>query len=307
MRTMIFTLHYLNSTLNNRYGDSDVLNDKIEIKMQISESWIDLNTINAKLYVKVWQPERFKSDIPIILLHDSLGSVQLWRDFPEELAKVTEQKVIAYDRLGFGQSSIHTNTLAVDFVSTEATEAFAEILQQLNIQNFMIMGHSVGGGMASCCAAYYQDRCKALITMSAQSMVEELTLSGIREAKEIFKQDGQLDRLKKYHGEKAQWVLDAWTETWLSEAFKHWTLDEYLQKIQCPMLIIHGELDEYGSLNQPQQYIKSSPAPSQLYIMENTHHMPHKEKPGEVLAVVTQFLEKLTDFTQLNHTANEQV
>ena len=104
MRTMIFTLHYLNSTLNNRYGDSDVLNDKIEIKMQISESWIDLNTINAKLYVKVWQPERFKSDIPIILLHDSLGSVQLWRDFPEELAKVTEQKVIAYDRLGFGLS-----------------------------------------------------------------------------------------------------------------------------------------------------------------------------------------------------------
>ena len=71
------------------------------------------------------------------------------------------------------------------------------------------------------------------------------------------------------------------------------------------MLIIHGELDEYGSLNQPQQYIENSQAPAQLYIMENTHHMPHKEKPDEVLTVITTFLKKLTDFTQFNHTINE--
>ncbi len=272
--------------------------------------WIDVQFKQNQpfqLFAKSWAPAQLKTDIPIIMFHDSLGCVDLWRDFPAQLAEVTQRQVIAYDRLGFGQSPAYPHVLAHDFVVTEAQKIFKQLLEQLNIQKFIVMGHSVGGGMAAVCAALYPEQCISLITIAAQSHVEALTLSGIREAKAMFEQAGQLDRLKKYHGEKAQWVLNSWTETWLSEAFQHWTLDEYLQKIQIPMLVIHGELDEYGSLNQPQQFVDLSPAQTQLHIMENTHHMPHKEKPEEVLAVITTFLKKLTDFTPFNNTISEQI
>ncbi len=260
--------------------------------MQTVESWINL-TSHSKLYVKTWTPEFFQSAIPIILLHDSLGSVQLWRDFPEQLAKVTGHKVIAYDRLGFGQSSINPENLKIDFVSTEAMNSFTRILESLNIQEFIVMGHSVGGGMASYCAAHYQSCCKALITMSAQTMVEQLTLSGIQAAKDMFKQAGQMDRLKKYHAEKAQWVLDAWTETWLSPAFQDWTLDQCLSQVHCPLLVIHGELDEYGSLAQAQRFLDHAAGKSQKVIIQGAHHMPHKEMPDQVLSIIQAFLEKL--------------
>ncbi|MFS6991914.1 alpha/beta fold hydrolase, partial [Escherichia coli] len=89
---------------------------------------------------------------PIILLHDSLGSVELWRDFPERLAEITGRQIIAYDRLGFGQSSPHPDFLDIDFVKNEAIEGFSVIIEQFKIQDFMVMGHSVGGGMATHCS-----------------------------------------------------------------------------------------------------------------------------------------------------------
>ena len=280
--------------------------DLTQEKMITQTHWLHVNhDENQQIFIQSWTPIGKHHHTPIIMFHDSLGCVELWRDFPAQLAEITQRQVIAYDRLGFGQSSAHPDALTNDFVVTEAKQVFKQLVELLDIQKFIVMGHSVGGGMAAVCAALYPEQCIGLITIAAQSHVEELTLSGIREAKAMFKEAGQLDRLKKYHGEKAQWVLNSWTETWLSEAFQHWTLTEYLQKIQSPMLIIHGELDEYGSLNQPQQYIENSQAPAQLYIMENTHHMPHKEKPDEVLTVITTFLKKLTDFTQFNHTINE--
>lgn len=260
--------------------------------LNITEAWIDIENITekGKIFAKHWQVNSHQQHTPIILLHDSLGSVQLWRDFPEQLAQTTERDVIAYDRLGFGQSSAHPSTLALDFVSDEAQQCFAHVLQYFQIQNFIVMGHSVGGGMATCCATTYPTRCQALITLSAQSMVEERTLNGIRQAKVAFQQDGQIDRLKKYHGEKAQWVLNAWTETWLSEQFSTWRLDDFLQQVHCPLLCMHGEFDEYGSIEQPQRFVQQTKGSSQLQIIQGAYHMPHKEKPEQVLKLIQDFL-----------------
>ncbi len=184
--------------------------------------WLHLNhDEKQQIFIQSWIPIGKHHHTPIIMFHDSLGCVDLWRDFPAQLAEVTQRQVIAYDRLGFGQSPAYPHVLAHDFVMTEAQQIFKQLLEQLNIQKFIVMGHSVGGGMAAVCAALYPEQCISLITIAAQSHVEALTLSGIREAKAMFEQAGQLDRLKKYHGEKAQWVLNSWTETWLSEAFQH--------------------------------------------------------------------------------------
>ena len=262
--------------------------------IKIVETWLDLklDVFDAKLYVKSWIPHQHLAT-PIILLHDSLGSVQLWRDFPEKLAGITGRQIIAYDRLGFGQSSEYPNLLDIDFVRNEAIEGFSVILEQLKIQDFIVMGHSVGGGMATHCSVQYPQQCKALITISAQSFVEQQTLTGIQDAKTNFQHVGQMDRLKKYHGEKAQWVLDAWTETWLSSEFRHWHLKDTITQIQCPLLVIHGELDEYGSLAQPQQFINYASGKSQMEIITGAKHMPHKENPEQILEIIQSFIADL--------------
>lgn len=230
---------------------------------------------------------------PIVLMHDSLGCIELWRDFPARLAIQTRRPVFAYDRLGFGLSAKHPSSLAVDFVLTEANNAFKAVLEYFEIHNFVILGHSVGGGMAAAIAAAYPDRCQGLITIAAQYEVEELTLAGIREAKAGFQQAGQLERLAKYHPEKAQWVLDAWTETWLAPVFKDWNLKTALPQVRCPTLVIHGELDEYGSVRQAQQIFEGVKGAAELQILEGLHHMPHKEQPELVVALITEFLENI--------------
>ena len=265
-------------------------------KILTQDSFIDVKKKKKQpfqIFAKSWTPDQLKTDIPIIMFHDSLGSVQLWRDFPEKLAQITGAKVFAYDRLGFGQSSAHPERLAYDFVPYETTHGFKAILDHFQIQDFIAIGHSVGGGIATCCAQQYPERCKALITISAHAIVEALTLVGIREAKAMFQLEGQLDRLKKYHGEKAQWVLDSWTETWLSEEFQDWNLEPILKQVHCPLLVIHGDQDEYGSVEQPKRFIENVAGSSQLHIIQGGHHFPHREQPDLVLSFMNDFLSGL--------------
>lgn len=259
--------------------------------LHTQEAYIPFDENGRHIYLKQWTPPQLSSSVPIILLHDSLGSVALWRDFPEHLAMQMRRVVIAYDRLGFGQSSAHPSTLDHQFVATEAKTGFAQVLQHCQIDDFIVMRHSIGGGMAMCCAAQYPSRCQAVITIAAQSIVEDQTLAGISEAKQLFQHPQHFQRLQKYHGEKAQWVLDAWTETWLSTAFRNWNLQAYTTQVKSPLLVIHGEFDEYGSLLQPQTLIQTTGGPSQLEIIANTQHMPHKEQPALVLKHIQQFLQ----------------
>lgn len=265
------------------------------MNIQEHSEFIKLNAY--ELYTKAWQPETTDKDAtlaPIILMHDSLGSVDLWRDFPAQLAAESCRTVIAYDRLGFGKSSANPDPLSTDFVYAEAQRSFRALLQHYSIQQFIVMGHSVGGGMSVVIATEYQEQCHGLITIAAQYEVEELTLSGIREAKTGFAQPGQLERLAKYHGDKAQWVLDAWTETWLSPSFRQWNLEDYVGKVQCPSLIIHGELDEYGTTAQAQKLFSGIKADAELEILEGLHHMPHKEQPALVAALICDFVNDLS-------------
>ncbi len=261
-------------------------------KIQESSAFIEI--CQRKIYVKTWRLiEGDKNLAPIILMHDSLGSVDLWRDFPEQLAAATGRSVYAYDRLGFGQSSAHLDHLKTDFVLTEAQQVFKAVIDHFNLNNFVIMGHSVGGGMSVVIAAAYPEQCVGLITIAAQYEVEELTLAGIREAKSGFAQSGQLERLARYHGDKAQWVLNAWTETWLSPIFHDWNLADQLSGVYCPALVIHGELDEYGTTAQPQQIFQGVSGQAELQILEGLHHMPHKEQPELVIALIADFVQEL--------------
>ena len=247
----------------------------------------------GRLFVRTWSPETPSHLTPIVLLHDSLGSVELWRGFPAALCKATGRQVVAYDRLGFGKSDPHPGTLALDFIAREAEGDFAAVIRQLGIARFIVFGHSVGGGMAVNCAAHHGAACVALITESAQAFVEDRTVEGLEDARALFKDPGQVDRLKRYHGDKARWVLDAWIESWLAPAFASWSLRPVLPQVDCPALVIHGVDDEYGSPVHPALIAELSGGPARLELMADTRHVPHREREADVVAMVRAFLETL--------------
>lgn len=258
--------------------------------IDIQESWVQ--TPGGRIFVKRWVPREVDSarKAPIVLFHDSLGCVELWRDFPGTLSLSTQREVIAYDRLGFGRSDTHQGELAISFVGDEAEGSFSSLLGTFQLDHFIVFGHSVGGGMAAVCAAKFQEECCGLITESAQAFVEDRTIDGIRKARTLFAQEGQLERLKKYHGDKADWVLSAWVDTWLSDGFRQWNLDESLASLHCPVLAIHGDKDEYGTLKHPERIVSLPNSPTTMMVVPDCGHVPHREKSGAVIEGVTSFL-----------------
>lgn len=252
------------------------------------DTWV--NTDLGRLFVRSWQPESDSTlRTPIVMQHDSLGCIALWRDLPERMAAATGRRVVAYDRLGFGRSDPHPGKLGKDLVQAQAHGDFRTVIDTLGISRFVAFGHSIGGGMSIACAAIHAPSCIGLITESCQVYAEPHTLEGVRQAKTAFAEPGQLDRLKKYHGEKAAWVLDAWIETWLSPDFVDWTLEPSLRAITCPVLGIHGDCDEYGSLEHLHRIEACTGATA--VVMHGCGHIPHREKPDEFLTVIRDWLQ----------------
>lgn len=249
-------------------------------------------TPRGRLFARSWTPpasggEAGDGAVPILLFHDSLGCVALWRSFPERLAAATGRRVIAYDRLGFGRSDPYPGLLPIDFVAAEAREAVPAICDALGINGFIACGHSVGGGMGIHTAATLPERCRALVTIAAQAFVEDRTIAGIEVAKAGFQRPEDLARLARYHGDKARWVVDAWTETWLSPVFADWTVDAARARVRCPVLAIHGELDEYGSTEHPRRIAGTT---GTARILAGIGHVPHRECEGDLVELISGFL-----------------
>lgn len=253
-------------------------------------------TARGALFARSWGPSdgRPVANAAILLFHDSLGCVEVWRDFPALLASATRRTVVAYDRLGFGRSDPHPGPLPPTFVRDEAETAVPRLREalrdELGLDRLIPFGHSVGGGMAVATAARLADACDALVTESAQSFVEDRTLDGIRAARAAFAEPDQFERLRRYHGAKARWVLDAWTETWLDPGFAAWSLDDDLRRVRCPTLALHGDGDEYGSAAHAERIARLAGGPSRAVILDGCGHVPHREQSARVLDEVARFL-----------------
>lgn len=241
---------------------------------------------HGQLFIKSWEPTIQKSSVPFLLFHDSLGCVDLWRTFPESLSSATGQPVIAYDRIGFGKSDAYSQSLALDFIADEAQTTVPLLLKEMKITKFIACGHSVGGAMAVEAAARFQE-CTALITIGAQAYVDKNITDSVKQAKAVFADDKAIARLKKYHGDKVRWVIEAWTETWLHPSFMSWSLDKALQQVHCPVLALHGELDEYASEAHPARIAGSN---GQFKILPGCGHIPHREAEASVIEEILLLL-----------------
>lgn len=232
----------------------------------------------------------FENRPTIVFLHDSLGCVELWRDFPKRIAEVCQCNILIYDRLGYGKSdAMPTYIRPVNYLELEV-EVLNNVLEKLKIENAILFGHSDGGSIALIAASKYPNRIKMVIAEAAHIFVEEITLEGIRKAVEAYQTTNLPERLHKYHGNKTETIFKAWTETWLRNDFRDWNIEHLLPKIKSPLLFIQGENDEYGTLNQVDKTIYAVTGKSEKYIVPNAGHTPHKEMPETLIEKIAAFI-----------------
>lgn len=228
----------------------------------------------------------------IVFLHDSLGCIQLWRDFPNQLADVTNCNFLVYDRQGYGASvPFGPETRDSRYLEKEA-DFLDALLAQLNIEQAILFGQSDGGSIAIIAAAKYPARIRAVISEAAHLFVEEITLNGIRDAVTAYEQTALKRRLERYHGTKTDAVFWAWAGTWLNEAYRDWSIEHFMPRITCPVLVIQGVDDEFGSMRQVTAITNHTAGHAEHMILEHTRHNPHRETPELVLRRCVDFLEQ---------------
>lgn len=245
---------------------------------------------DKKLYIEY--SNSLENRPTLVFLHDSLGSVQLWRDLPVKLSETTHCNVLSYDRLGYGKSyPMPTHERPVNYMELEA-DLLNDLLAELNINNAILFGHSDGGTIALITAAKYPERIEAVICEAGHIFVEEVTLKGVYDAWEAYKTTNLPERLQKYHDDKVETLFKAWTETWTHDDYRSWNIEYLLKDITCPLLFIQGETDEYGTLDQVEKTITQVSGGAEKYIIPNIGHTPHKEAPELVLEKSAEFISK---------------
>jgi pimeloyl-ACP methyl ester carboxylesterase len=229
----------------------------------------------------------------IVFLHDSLGCIELWRDFPDKLGEATQCNVLIYDRLGYGKSeSMTTPERPINYMELEA-DILNSFLTKLKIENAILFGHSDGGTIALLTASKHPERIKAVIVEAAHIFVENITLKGINEVMEAYKNTNLSERLEKYHGDKVDTLFKAWTETWTRKDYRDWNIEHFLSNISCPLLFIQGEADEYGTLEQVETTISQVNGTAEKYIIPNVGHTPHKQATEIVLKKNIEYIQSL--------------
>ncbi|WP_281321820.1 alpha/beta fold hydrolase [Flavobacterium aestivum] len=235
------------------------------------------------------------SDLPtIIFLHDSLGCIELWRDFPEKLSELTKCNVIVYDRQGYGKSAPFSYTERDNYYMELEADILNELLQKWNVDKAILFGHSDGGSIALITAAKYPKNIVGVITEGAHIFVEDITVKGITEATELYSTTNLKAKLEKYHGDKTDDMFWAWAKTWVTNDFKTWNIENFLPSIKCPVLIIQGEADEYGTLKQVHRIIDQVSGESFDFIIPNVGHTPHKEVSELILERTAKFINRVS-------------
>ena len=229
----------------------------------------------------------------IVFLHDSLGCIELWRDFPERVGALTQCNVLVYDRQGYGKSCGFSYAKRDnDYLELEA-DILHQLLNYWNIEQPILFGHSDGGSIALLTAAKYPDKIQAIITEGAHVFVEDITINGIKQAITLYETADLKTKLEKYHGNNTEAMFWAWANTWTTEEFRTWNIEHFLPAIQCATLIIQGEQDEYGTLKQVESIIEQVSGTTEKLIIPKIGHTPHKENPKVVLEKVKLFIQKV--------------
>lgn len=223
---------------------------------------------------------------PLVLLHEGLGSVSAWRDFPEALRDATSRRVIVYSRFGHGSSDPPSAPRTPAFFHEEAYDVLPEVLRQVDVEEPVLIGHSDGASIALVHAGAYPVH--ALVLLAPHVVVEDVTLEAIRETRERFETTDLRERLARHHDDP-ETAFHGWSGVWLDPSFRRWTLEPDAERVDCPVLLIQGEDDAYGTLDQLDRIAARVRGPVFRRVVPGGHRL-HRDAPQAVLDELVRFL-----------------
>ncbi len=249
----------------------------------------------SRLHDGVNTPTDPPADTPtIIMLHEALGTIRMWRDFPQRLANETGFTCLVYERRGHGTSDPQKVVpRPVDFHNEETDRFLHGLISQQNLKNPILFGHSDGATIALKYAARFPTVPRAVISLAAHVFVEDVTINGIEMAAKTYASSDWKSRLERHHFDQTDTVFRAWVDTWRQPAFLDWQMIDELPAITCPALILQGDDDQFGSDAQVATIARHVSGPVTSEIIPQCGHIPHLEAPDAVLESVRHFLDTI--------------
>ncbi len=256
-------------------------------------SQTDVVVDGRRLEVRVVEPtpgqERAAPLEPsIVLLHEGLGSVALWKSFPDRLSDRTGRRVYAYSRFGYGRSDVLEERRELGYMHREGEIVLPELLSRLGIARPILFGHSDGASIALIYAGAHPHAVSALVLEAPHVFVEECTVTSIQAAAVAFRETELPKRLARYHTD-AERTFWGWNDIWLDPRFRAWNIEPYLAAVRCPVLLIQGEDDEYGTAAQLQAISTQIPA-TEIVTFDHCAHSPHRDQEQATLEATASFL-----------------
>lgn len=227
----------------------------------------------------------------LVFLHEGLGSIRQWRDFPAQVARATGCRALIYDRYGYGKSDVlREPRVGVEFMHDGALNELPELLENLNVRNPILIGHSDGASIALIHAGTYEVR--GVVALAPHVFIEDICVNSITKANDAFETTDLPKLLGKYHRD-ARKTFHLWADAWLDPEFRQWNIEEYLPRIKCPLLAIQGEADEYGTMAQLDAIKRQAGGPCELLKLPDCGHSPHKDQPERTLEAVVSFVREI--------------
>ena len=231
----------------------------------------------------------------LVLLHEGLGCVALWKDFPDRLAAATGCGTFVYSRAGYGRSSPVPLPRPLRYMHDEGLQALPRLLEELGLERVVTVGHSDGASIALVHAggADPGHRVRGLIVEAPHVLCEELSVASIRQAREAYQQGDLRARLARLHGDNVDVAFWGWNQAWLDPDFMRWNIEEYLPGISVPVLVVQGRDDQYGTAEQYQRIQRGSGGPVEVLVLDACGHSPHRDQPDATLAAMARFVARL--------------
>lgn len=229
----------------------------------------------------------------LVFLHEGLGAITTWKDYPAALADALACDHLVYDRPGHGNASPLTAARTERYLHEEALNVLPGLLDATAIDRAVFVGHSDGGTISLLFAAAHPDRTVAVVSEAAHLWVDEVTLEGIREAVAAYEAGRLRTALRRHHGRQTETLFRAWSDTWLGPGFRHWSIREEIGAVRCPVLVIQGEADPYGEPEQARAIAAAVGEGGRLLLLPEVGHVPHREARERVLAESIAFLAPL--------------
>lgn len=225
----------------------------------------------------------------IIFLHEGLGSVSLWRDFPQQIVAATGCSALIYSRYGYGQSEVLNESRKADYMHREALDVLPELLEHCKIERPILLGHSDGASIALIHSGSGHP-VSGLILEAPHVFVEEISLHGVARAAQTYRTTDLPEKLARHHLDvnKTFW---GWNDIWASDEFRDWNIESYLPSINCPTLLIQGEQDDYGSIAQVNSIARSVNGATEKHLLPNCGHTPHRDQTDITLKLILSFIE----------------